>query len=307
MQANILTPEWSGFASSLGAAIVWSLSTSIYRKYGVGKSPIWLNLFKCIVALICFGLILLFAPDGGSRADFRSHMVLAASGVIGVLLGDSAFFAALPFVGATMTSAIQCLAPPLTGVLAWIFLGETLGVSRVAGLLVTSSCLAGLIWFESREGSKRNPDFNRAGFRRGLKFAVLAAVCQATGAVIARPVLDGVSPFVSSAGRLWLPVIILIMIESRRAGGLLLTIRGLAPGREAIFLSIGAFLGTFVGLTLMMYGMANAPLGVALALTSTYPVWIMIGEWLFGVGTISRRGGLLVIGSVAGIWLMVWT
>jgi drug/metabolite transporter (DMT)-like permease len=306
MEAKILTSEWYGLASSLGAAVVWSLSTSIYRKYGVGKSPIWLNLFKCIVALICFSVILVNDSGGGGQADLRVHMVLAASGVVGVLLGDSAFFAALPYIGATMTSAIQCLAPPLTGVLAWMFLGESLGLTRVAGLMVTSTCLAGLIWFESRDGTRANPDFNGVGFRQGLKFSILAAVCQATGAVIARPVLDGVSPFVSSAGRLWLPVIILMMIESRRAGGYWQAVRGLASGREAIFLSIGAFLGTFLGLTLMMYGMANAPLGVSLALTSTYPVWIMIGERIFGTGTISRRGSLLVVGSVAGIWLMVW-
>ena len=306
MEAKILTSEWYGLASSLGAAVVWSLSTSIYRKYGVGKSPIWLNLFKCIVALMCFSVILIIDSGGGGQADLRVHMVLAASGVVGVLLGDSAFFAALPYIGATMTSAIQCLAPPLTGVLAWMFLGESLGLTRVAGLMVTSTCLAGLIWFESRDGTRANPDFNGVGFRQGLKFSILAAVCQATGAVIARPVLDGVSPIVSSAGRLWLPVIILMMIESRRAGGYWQAVRGLASGREAIFLSIGAFLGTFLGLTLMMYGMANAPLGVSLALTSTYPVWIMIGERIFGTGTISRRGSLLVVGSVAGIWLMVW-
>jgi drug/metabolite transporter (DMT)-like permease len=306
MEAKFLTSEWYGLASSLGAAVVWSLSTSIYRKYGVGKSPIWLNLFKCIVALMCFSVILIIDSGGGGQADLRVHMVLAASGVVGVLLGDSAFFAALPYIGATMTSAIQCLAPPLTGVLAWMFLGESLGLTRVAGLMVTSTCLAGLIWFESRDGTRANPDFNGVGFRQGLKFSILAAVCQATGAVIARPVLDGVSPFVSSAGRLWLPVIILMMIESRRAGGYWQAVRGLASGREAIFLSIGAFLGTFLGLTLMMYGMANAPLGVSLALTSTYPVWIMIGERIFGTGTISRRGSLLVVGSVAGIWLMVW-
>jgi drug/metabolite transporter (DMT)-like permease len=70
-------------------------------------------------------------------------------------------------------------------------------------------------------------------------------------------------------------------------------------------MAMASFAGTFLGLTLMMYGMANAPLGVALALSSTYPVWILMGEYIVGKSSIGRLGALLVIGSVGGIWLMI--
>jgi drug/metabolite transporter (DMT)-like permease len=82
-------------------------------------------------------------------------------------------------------------------------------------------------------------------------------------------------------------------------------IRGLVSGPGTPLLAVASFLGTFIGLTLMMYGMAHAPLGVALALNSTYPVWIMLGEKTFGRTTISRRGAIFVLGSAAGIWLMI--
>jgi drug/metabolite transporter (DMT)-like permease len=302
-EANFLTSESSGWIASLGAAFAWSISVSIYRKWGFGRSVIWLNLFKGVLALACFSLALFFGKNE-STPDFHAHVVLAISGVVGVLLGDSAFFAALPRVGATMTSAIQCLAPPLTGIFAWIFLQEQLSAGRVAGLVLTSFCLACLVYFES-QGQKFTVRSDAKVFMTGIWLAIAAACCQAAGAVIARPALDGLSPFATGAARLWLPVLVLMIIQIRRAAGIKAAILGLSTGSDIRFLALASVLGTFLGLTLMMHGMAHAPLGVALALNSTYPVWIMLGERVFGRATISRRGAFFVIGSVAGIWLMI--
>ncbi len=72
-----------------------------------------------------------------------------------------------------------------------------------------------------------------------------------------------------------------------------------------MMLTLAGFIGSFVGLALMMYGVAHAPLGVALALNSTYPVWIVLGERVLGVSTLRPRSILLVVGSVLGIWCMV--
>ena len=44
-----------GWAASLGAAFTWSFSVMMYRKWGVGRSATWLNLFKGTVALVFFG------------------------------------------------------------------------------------------------------------------------------------------------------------------------------------------------------------------------------------------------------------
>jgi drug/metabolite transporter (DMT)-like permease len=303
VSANVLTSEFSGIAASLGAAVVWSLSVSIYRIYGVGRSAIWLNLFKGLVGLFFFMVTVLILRSE-VLPSWRAHLVLVISGVIGVLIGDSAFFAGLHRIGATITSAIQCLAPPLTGVLAWIFFGEELLASQVAGLVLTSACLAGLIFFESGNQRMARPAISHA-FTTGVGLALAAACCQALGAIVARPVLSGLSPFVTAAARLWLPVLILTFIEMRRASGARAMIKGLLSGPGTLLLVVAGFLGTFLGLTLMMYGMAHAPLGVALALNSTYPVWIMLGERAFGRTTISRLGAIFVLGSVAGIWLMI--
>ena len=233
---------------------------------------------------------------------------LAASGIIGVFIGDSAFFAALIRVGGTMTSAIQSLAPSLTAIFAWIFLGEILNVAQIGGLTLTSVCLVLLVIKQSARQNlqtSHSPAGIRSNYFYGVVFALIAALCQATGAVIAKPVIHGISPIDSAALRLWAPVLLLVFWHRRRNRGFTPTLRGLVNGRGIIPMAMASFVGAFLGLILMMYGMAHAPLGVALALTSTYPVWIMIAEQISGKSEIGKSGFILVLGSVAGIWLMV--
>ena len=307
---NFLTSSSSGWIASLGAAIAWSFSVTIYRTWGVGRSPRWLILFKGLIALGLFGVTSLLTRSDEALSN-SAVVTLAWSGVSGILGGEWAFFSALMRLGGTLTSTIQCLAPPMTAILAWLFLGESLEMRQVAGLTVTSACLAVLVFFEARKSGRVNQAGTKAvsGSRRiffgGVALAVIAAMSQATGAVVAKPALNGLSPFVAASLRLWFPVSILFVWEMVNQGGILKAVRGITSGGGIAMLAVAGFTGTFLGLTMMMYGMAHAPLGVALALNSTYPVWSLLWEWVSGKSSLGVRGSLLVLGSVSGIWLMI--
>lgn len=254
--------------------------------------------------------------------------------MVGGLVGDTAFFAALFRIGATLTSTIQSLVPSLTAVLAFFVLGQTLREMQILGLLVTSGCLGALLFFEAKSARKNDenqrrdisstdshdvdpsplPEIKIAVERRqthgslylsGVFFALLAALCQAVGAVVAKPALGSLSPFLVSAIRLWLPAVTLIIWQAKKMGSLRSAVKGMVSGPSLLIIACGSFAGTFLGLTLMMYGMAHAPLGVAFALNSTYPVWILVGERIFGGKAMGLRASLLVVGSVSGIWLMM--
>jgi drug/metabolite transporter (DMT)-like permease len=317
--------SYGGMAASLGAALLWSISVSVYRIFGVGRSASWLNLYKGLIAMVCLGVMLLFSHDSVDMTP-AIFWTLTASGVVGGLIGDTAFFAALFRIGATLTSTLQSLVPSITALLAYIFLGQTLNMSQMAGLLMTSGCLAGLLFFEAQkshtEGHESDLKFGladdgasdsmadrvkarRRRFYSGVALAVVAAISQAVGAVIARPVLGHFSPFLVSAIRLWLPVVALIFWEARKIGSMTRAVKGIFQGPGLVVIALGSFAGTFLGLTLMMYGMAHAPLGVAFSLNSTYPIWILLGERIFGGTRLRVRASLLVLGSVSGIWLMI--
>ena len=325
--------SYGGMAASLGAAMLWSFSVTIYRIYGAGRSASWLNLFKGLIALTCIGIVALVTDIRGVVTP-EVFWTLTISGMVGGLVGDTAFFAALFRIGATLTSTIQSLVPTLTAVLAYFVLGQTLRGMQIAGLIVTSGCLGALLFFEAKSARKndknqrqdissaeshfselsplpevkiaveRNQTHGRI-YATGVFFALLAALCQAVGAVVAKPALGTLSPFLVSAIRLWLPAVILIGWQARKVGSLAGALKGMVSGPSLIIIACGSFAGTFLGLTLMMYGMAHAPLGVAFALNSTYPVWILVGERIFGGKAMGLRASLLVVGSVSGIWLMI--
>jgi drug/metabolite transporter (DMT)-like permease len=120
----------------------------------------------------------------------------------------------------------------------------------------------------------------QGGLATGMAFAFGAAVCQATGTVIAKPVMAaGVDPIAASAVRVGVAAV-----------GLLLT--GLLPGRErGLFhgvtprlfglVAFNGFLGMGVGMTLLLLALVQGNPGIVATLSSTTPVMILPLLWAY--------------------------
>ena len=70
-------------------------------------------------------------------------------------------------------------------------------------------------------------------------------------------------------------------------------------------LSLAAFAGTFLGVLLMSFGAKYAKAGVAAALTSTYPVWIVPIAKFILKERVSWQSAVCTALAVGGIILMV--
>ncbi len=303
--ANLLTGAPLGWIASLCASFTWAFSVLLYRRYGAGQSAVWLNFFKGLLALLFFGVsILVFSID--IDISMKAILLLALSGFIGILIGDTSFFYALPRIGATMTSAIQSLAPGLTAVLAGFLIDESLTWRQWLGLVLTSASMVFLILRQNprRHVSTESNFVSPRDYAIGVSFALVAAVCQAVGAVIAKPVIVGMSSVVSASLRLWFPVVVLLVWQVCKHRSFRQEFRDFMASGTVVPLAIAGMVGTFLGLILMMHGMRLAPLGIVLSLTSTYPIWIMIVEKCLGISRLGQVDFLLVISGILGIWLM---
>lgn len=128
-----------GEIAALSASAVWAMASIIFSRLGKTVSALALNWLKCAIAL---GLMfaVLFILDGRlwpHSLSLEETALLAASGLVGLAVGDTAFFGALNRLGARRTLLFAALAPPMTALMAVPVLGEPLGAPLVVGMALT--------------------------------------------------------------------------------------------------------------------------------------------------------------------------
>lgn len=297
---------YAGEMASIGAALIWSVTLVVYRLHGQGIPARTMNLIKNVVAVASLAVTMaIWQP--AMPAEWSIWVVLMVSGVIGLVISDTAMFAALPHLGAQLTSATQCLAPPLAAVLAWWMLDETLTPQSITGMAITMTCVAGVVLVGRR--NQRLDLTQHAGFARGVSYALLSAITQALGIVLTRQVMDdhfnpGPKPHVLAVALIrYLPSLVILAVLNRlqREPGL----AKLVPTpRRFGYLIAAAFAGSFVGFLLYTAGTLWAKAGVSATLSSTYPIWI-IPLAVFVLGEPVSKGQILcTLGALAGIVLL---
>ena len=289
--------NYIGEIAALSAALLWAISSVVYSRLGLKIPPLQLNLYKGIIAIAFILITLLIQGAAFTGLSTSTIVLLTLSGVIGIGLGDTAYFSALNSLGARRTLLLETSSPPIGALLALIFIGEQLTSSAWCGILLT---ILGIAWVIS----ERNPVDNTSVSRSGIVWGLLAAIAQATGAVISRFALiqSDISPLESTLIRLVGGTIIVI--------GLLLfpnakqtTIKWRLSWRSLSIIAIAAFGSTYLGIWLQQTSLKFAPTGIAQTFLATSPLFILPIVALQGE-KISLRAIFGVVISLTGIALM---
>lgn len=291
----------AGEVAALTAAMLWACSMSIYRAKGGDVAPYILNLFKNAIAL---GGMLLVAVVAGLplSGPTETWLVLGASGLVGLALGDTLFFAALRRLGAQLTAASQCLSPPMTALIAALALGESLTTNEWIGMAIAWVGVTMAVWF-SRDGNTAISGVSARTVMMGVLFALGSAACQGVGVVMQRQGFQSVGVLTGSMMRLWPAVIVLVVFQG------VLWRRGVPTGwpadrRRVAWIGGAAFVGAFLGCLLMAAGAKYAKAGVAAMLASSHPLWVIpIAFWFLReranakviAATLIAVGGIVVM------------
>lgn len=286
-----------GEIAALSAALLWAISSAIYSRLGLKISPLQLNLYKGLIAIALITITLVIQAGALTNISIPTVALLFLSGVIGIGLGDTAFFSALNSLGARRTLLLETSSPPMGALLALIFIGEQLTYSVWSGILLT---IIGIAWVIS----ERNPVNNISLSRQGIVWGVLAAIAQATGAVISRFALiqSDISPLESSFIRIFGGMVIVI-------GLLCLPVAKQTKVKWQLswhslgIIAIAAFGSTYLGIWLQQTSLKFAPTGIAQTFLATSPLFILPIVALQGE-KISLRAILGVLISLGGIALM---
>lgn len=262
-----------GLISALLAAFLWALASILYKNSGEVEHPIKLNFLKGIIALALLTITALINKTEFfiSRIDF---LLLAISGLIGIGIGDTAYFYALKLIGAQQTLLIATLAPGVTIILGGIFLSEILTIQTFFSLLIS---IAGILLVIT--AGENNIKLHTI---RGTMWAVLAMSSQAIGILLSRLTMrsSAIPALTSAIIRLFFGAIflfILILIRKRN----ILKYNFESKNLFFTFL-IAVFLGTFITMWLQQNALKFLEAGIAQTLLSTSPIFIAVFHVLSG-------------------------
>lgn len=129
----------------LGGILVAVFAAFIYAgftltsRYSSTGAPVFTTAFICFftAALILLPVVWLSGGFEGMQSLAVKHWLMVFYvGVVPTCIGYLSFFAGMQTTPATLSSIIVTLEPLFVALLAWIFLGEILGVIGIAGALI---------------------------------------------------------------------------------------------------------------------------------------------------------------------------
>ncbi|MDA8017802.1 MAG: DMT family transporter [Thermoanaerobaculia bacterium] len=293
-----------GETACLLAAATWALAVAFFHQ-PIARHGAWtVNLGKNVLGTALLGLTALALGQAGDLMGTSTEALawLAASGIFGLTLGDTALFAAVSRLGPHRSLLFLTLGPVFAGFLAWLFFGERQGPAQLAGSALVLLGVAAVVWRPSTERTDDSASGNGWPLG-GIVFALLAAFGLGSGIVFAKGGMEDVPLVAASFVRMAASVASLaaVMAIMRRLNP---AVALLGNRRAMIRLAGPAFLGTYVSFLLMMAGIAWAPASVAAVLLATPPIFsLFVDAWWFDA-PITGRGLAGTLLSVVGVGVL---
>lgn len=288
--------------AALGTAACWAITGLIAADIVCAVGPFRFNLIRQALVIGMLSCIVI-AVGIWANPPLATLLTLALSGIIGILIGDTLNFAAVGRIGPRRAGAIFALNAPIAALLGWIVLAEALPQQAIIGICITAGGVAVAILGRPHANAHRLESMQGLVLI-GVLFGLGAAFGQATGALLARPVMAaGMDPYLASLLRVG-------------ASGLTMGIIAMTPfapplrlpfSRGVLILTaITAILGQLVGMTLFLFALQGGQTGIIATLSATSPVIILPLLWL-RTGQCptytSLIGGLLAVAGLALIFL----
>jgi DME family drug/metabolite transporter len=283
-----------GALAALAAALCWTLASSLWRRLPTSLSGAELNLLKNWLALAMLLPLVLGRPWPEAQGPL---LLLALSGVLGIALGDSLYFAALRRLGTRRTLTIDAGGPAVASVGGMVWLAEVPEPLHWFGL--------GLITFALLLVAVQRSGDAFAGRRQlqGVVLALGALFCGSAGALVSRAALRDAAfdPLQSALVRVLAAGLVLLpLLRGWRTKGW-----GPRPSTRRWPLGLLAtLLGTTAGIALQQLALQQLPGGIAVALLATAPLMAIPLAHLEGDRP-GWRGWLAALLALCGVSALV--
>ena len=263
---------------ALLAALSWSIasliSTDVSRKLGgIGFNRIRL----LIVSLMLISYS--FIDNSWQTISLTYLNTIIISGIIGVFIGDTLLFSALQKIGPRRNNILFSLAAPFTIILNIIILKNLMQIIEIIGCLIVFIGVVIAISYGENKKNIHRWEIIEGSIKIGIILGVFAALCQAIGLIMMKPILDsGADPIASAAIRTSISAFLLSFTFFYKSN--LRNLKNIIT-LDIIFKTIiSGFLGMALGMSLLLISLKNADAGIVATLSSTSPIMVLFLIWL---------------------------
>jgi drug/metabolite transporter (DMT)-like permease len=296
-----------GEFAALMTAMFWTVTSMSFEAAGKRIGSLSVNLIRLYLAFIIYSVYLYFTRGMFFPTDATGSawLWLSISGLVGFAIGDLLLFQAFVVVGARVSMLIMSLVPPITALMGWKILGETLSAQSIAGMVIT---ISGIVLVVTTRGAPQlnSTRKNRIKFSYpivGILLAFGGAAGQAVGLVLSKYGMKDYDAFAASQIRVMAGLVgfTLIFIFMKRWDKLKSAVRN-RKGMQ--FTILGSIFGPFLGVSFSLLAIQNTSAGVAATIMAIVPVLIIPPAIIFFKEKINTREIIGSILAVAGVGLL---
>ncbi|EJN6827062.1 hypothetical protein ATY37_03235 [Vibrio cidicii] len=291
--------EWLALAAALLWAVASLLSVTPAQHLGSFAYSRW--------RMGCTAVILSSMAwfTGGWSSVGQEHLVpMMLSGLIGIFIGDTALFACLNRMGPRQAGLLFSCHAVFSTILGYFLFSETLSTMEFIGSSLVFSGVVLAIFFGRRGSRQHSLETIKGSVWIGVGLGLTAALCQALGGIIAKPVMQtAIDPVAASAIRM---ISAFIAHSALRLSGAKIARPTQNMTWQIFYITaINGFLAMAVGMTLILYALREGNVGMVALLSSTTPIMLLPILWIYTKQRPNRYAWLGAIIAVTGTGILV--
>ena len=284
-----------GEFAGLGVSVCWTLSALFFEKASIKIGSLSVNFIRLLIAIVFLGITTYFTRGMFFPTDASPYQWfwLGLSGFIGFFIGDMLLFKSYMVIGSRTSALIMSLAPMLTAVIGWFFLGEILSTKNIIAIVVS---VAGIMLAISNRKMKLNIPL------KGFLLAFGGALGQAVGLILSKKGMGQYDPVAATQiralfGLLSFIILITLLRRWNKLG------QAFTHTRAMKSVTVGAFFGPFVGVALGLFAIQKTQTGIASTLKALVPIFIIVPSAIMFNEKIRPQQVIGAIVSIAGATL----
>lgn len=292
-----------GELAALTTALCWTVTAVCFESAGKKVGSLAVNFYRLIIAFFLLGIFTQFTRGMFLPFDATGYnwLWLLVSGMIGFVIGDLFLFQAYVEIGSRISLLIMSSAPPLTAIIGYFFMGETITLLGAMGMLAAMVGIAIVIL--SRSSTDKKIKLSHSA--KGLTYAFIGALGQAMGLIFSKFGMGSYDPFAATQIRVIAAMagFAALITFSKSWGKLKLATEDHRAMRN---IGLGAFFGPFLGVSFSLLAVQHTATGIVSTITSISPILIIPASiMIFKEKVLPKEilGALITISGVALLFL----